>query len=335
MENKKTYEVPTVLVFAVDDFLSTADGSTEIGGGYPDIWDQEVAKMKLRINKVKLIIASCLALVAVAFGALSFTVNNKTVKAAGTKLTSTEYLTDGSSMRIFRSVEDSEAAKDTGLRFHVEMGNGYVYNGTPVVNTSEKNASNGSFKLNEGFKTYTLIIPTRLLNGDLTITTDKVLKLETSNFWYFDTDGNLESRAYVYNVPSHRYTDTFSFRGVICDANDNVLSQTPIAERCLVEIAKKSYVATVNGTEDWGDDTRKGVALQVLESYIPTYDVVYKDAEGNTLNTETVMWGNVPQSAPTGNSLTSVVTPIFSAVCRCNVRFFSNLYKTSFSNRCL
>ena len=39
MENKKVYEVPTVLVFAVDDFLSTSDGSTEIGGGYPSDWE--------------------------------------------------------------------------------------------------------------------------------------------------------------------------------------------------------------------------------------------------------------------------------------------------------
>ena len=39
MENKKFYEVPTVLVFAVDDFLSTADGSTEVGGEYPGEWE--------------------------------------------------------------------------------------------------------------------------------------------------------------------------------------------------------------------------------------------------------------------------------------------------------
>ncbi len=39
MEEKKIYEVPTASVFAVDDFLSTADGSTEIGGGYPDAWE--------------------------------------------------------------------------------------------------------------------------------------------------------------------------------------------------------------------------------------------------------------------------------------------------------
>lgn len=39
MENKKIYVVPTVLVFAVDDFLSTADGSIEIGGEYPNEWE--------------------------------------------------------------------------------------------------------------------------------------------------------------------------------------------------------------------------------------------------------------------------------------------------------
>lgn len=39
MENKKIYEVPTVLVFAVDEFLSTADGSQDVGGDYPDNWD--------------------------------------------------------------------------------------------------------------------------------------------------------------------------------------------------------------------------------------------------------------------------------------------------------
>ena len=40
MEKKNLYEAPTVLVFAVDDFLSTAGGSPDIGGEYP--WDQEV-----------------------------------------------------------------------------------------------------------------------------------------------------------------------------------------------------------------------------------------------------------------------------------------------------
>ncbi len=39
MENKKTYEVPELLVFAVDEFLSTADGSTDIGGEYPGEWE--------------------------------------------------------------------------------------------------------------------------------------------------------------------------------------------------------------------------------------------------------------------------------------------------------
>ena len=39
MEKKKIYEVPTASVFAVDDFLSTADGSPEIGVEFPDAWE--------------------------------------------------------------------------------------------------------------------------------------------------------------------------------------------------------------------------------------------------------------------------------------------------------
>ena len=38
MEKKNLYEAPEILVFALDEFLSTADGSTEIGGEFPEIW---------------------------------------------------------------------------------------------------------------------------------------------------------------------------------------------------------------------------------------------------------------------------------------------------------
>ena len=38
MEIKKTYEVPEVLIFAVDEFLSTG-GSTDVGGEYPSEWE--------------------------------------------------------------------------------------------------------------------------------------------------------------------------------------------------------------------------------------------------------------------------------------------------------
>lgn len=39
MENKKTYEVPEISVFSVVEILSTAGGSTEIGGEFPDAWE--------------------------------------------------------------------------------------------------------------------------------------------------------------------------------------------------------------------------------------------------------------------------------------------------------
>ena len=258
--------------------------------------------MKILTNKIRLLLISCLAIVAIALGALSFIANDKVaVEAAGVKLNSDQYSTDGSSMRIFKSASDVEATDKTGLRFHVEMGNGYSYNGDPILNLSETNDNNGSFKINEGFTTYTLIIPTRLLEGELSVDTPMVMKLNTSNFWYFDSDGNLESVAYVYNIPDHRYTDMFSFRGVVCDSNGTEIASTPVTERCVVEIAKKSYDATVAGTEDWGNEDRNNVAINVLKSFIPTYEVKYQNADGTTLGSESVMWGNKPTSAPTGD----------------------------------
>ena len=38
MEKKKLYEGPEILVYPVEDVLSTG-GSTEIGGGYPSEWE--------------------------------------------------------------------------------------------------------------------------------------------------------------------------------------------------------------------------------------------------------------------------------------------------------
>lgn len=256
--------------------------------------------MKLSIKKIKLLLISCFALVAVAFGAMAFSMSHANVKAAGTKLTSGEYLTDGSSIRLFRTAEDVEVSDKKGLRFHVEMGENFSYGGTPIINVNATNEQNGSFVINEGFKTYTLILPTRLLSGELTINTDKVMKLETSNYWYKDKDGNLESVAYVYNIPSHRYTDNFSFRGIICDADGNVIAQTPVSERCVAEIARKSYDATVSGEEVWGNETRTEKAKEALRSFIPAYEVIYQTADGTTLASENLLWGDTLQNAPNG-----------------------------------
>lgn len=39
MEKKKLYEGPEISVFSVVEILSTAEGSREIGGEYPDAWE--------------------------------------------------------------------------------------------------------------------------------------------------------------------------------------------------------------------------------------------------------------------------------------------------------
>ncbi|MBR2336424.1 MAG: hypothetical protein IKA61_00560 [Clostridia bacterium] len=262
--------------------------------------------MKSFMSKFKLLLISCLAIVAIALSALSFIANDKvTADAAGVSLSNGEYSTDGSSIRIFKTADDVEATERTGLRFHVEMGDGYLYNGNPVINTSETNDDNGSYKINDGFVTYTLIIPTRLLDGELSVNTPNVLKLNTSNFWYHDKDNNLESVAYIYNIPDNRYTDMFSFRGVICDSNGNLLAQTSVVERCVAEIARKSYDATIAGTEDWGSPERTQVAINTLLGFIPVFDVIYQDATGDELATERVMWGDAPTSAPKDESFNS------------------------------
>lgn len=261
--------------------------------------------MKKCFNKnLKTLFISVLSVLAIAFCTLAF-IGNATPVAKAEVLTSTEYKAIGSSVRVFKSTTDEDGnvsyieTDRQGIRFHVQMGAGYAYNGTTLLDTTQKSEFNGSFELNKNFKTYTLIIPTRLLNGELSMNTDKVMKLETSEYWHADANGNLESVAYVYNVPPKWYTDNFSYRGVICDANDNVLVQTPVLERNLTEIAKKAYTDTIDTTTDyWGSEGLDNTAAGLIKNFIPTYSITYKITDTET-KSEDVLWGDKPQNAPT------------------------------------
>lgn len=256
-------------------------------------------------SKCKVLLTTCFAIVASVCIAIAccFILNFTTVKAAGNKIGDHVYQTDGSSVRVFE--KDVEGAlvetQRTGIRFHVEMGEGYSYGGQTVVDTSATNERNGSFKLRDGFKTYTLIIPTRLLTEELSLSTDKIMKLDTSEYWYYDGDENLESVAYVWNVPKHRLTDNFSFRGVICTVDENgvetLIAQTAVAERCIADVSKKALKATNAGTQKW--DGKEARAIEILEDFIPKYNITYKVNGVETY--ETVLWGDAPQNVPTNN----------------------------------
>ena len=151
--------------------------------------------MKLfKKSTIKKALLTCLAVFTTTLcAALGVSVFKPTTAKAAT-IASTVFQTNGASVRVFDpQLENGEITyKETsrqGIRFHVEMGAGYVYGGQPVLNTAET-YDRGSYKITEGFKTYTLVLPTRLLSGDLTIDTAKVVKIETTEYWFDDDDGN-------------------------------------------------------------------------------------------------------------------------------------------------
>lgn len=225
------------------------------------------------------------------------------VQANAATLSSTQFQTNGSSVRVFKKNENNafEETDKQGIRFHVEMGADYAYNGTVLLDESAEKHARGSWKMVDGFKTYTLILPTRLLDGDLTVDTAKVLKLDTSEYWYTDSDGNWESVAYVYNVPEARYTDMFSFRGVICtvaeDGTETVVASSGISERMLTEVAKQAYKDTIDEKSNyWGTAEQDNTAAPLIKKFIPTYSITYN--VNGTKTTEEVLWGDTPKSVP-------------------------------------
>lgn len=258
-------------------------------------------------KKVKVFLLSGIMALATAFCVtLAISIANPVMANAAT-LGETDYQADGASIRVFKRTlaEDGKTSQyeetdKQGIRFHVEMGKGYKVNGTTLV-TEEKNEDfNGSFKLADGYKTYTLIIPSHLIadKNSLNLSTDKVMALETTEYWFEDGDGNHESVAYVYNLPKSVYSKNLAFRGIICDSNDNVIAQTAVQERILIQVARWAYDDTVKTDSNyWGTETLDNTAAPLIKKFIPTYNITYMDASGDVLSTEEVLWGDTP-SAP-------------------------------------
>ncbi len=229
--------------------------------------------------------------------AVSLGISISSVETKAETLAPTVYQTDGASVRVFRAEKD-EAGNVTyydtdkqGIRFHVEMGAGYEINGTPLFDVTQTNEKNGSFKIADGYKTYTLVIPTRLMGGsnDLTMELEQVRKIDTTEYWFTDTDGNWESVAYIHSFPVDRFTDELAFRGVVCDSEGTIVAYTPIAKRSLTWVAKRSYQDTINpDTNVWGSAELDETAATLIKSFIPTYRVEYATGE-----TEDVLWGDM------------------------------------------
>lgn len=258
------------------------------------------------LKTLRILVATCFAVLLFGASALLAAPTLMQAKAEGT-LASNEYRTDGASVRVFQRkiVENGEETFEEtarqGIRFHVEMGAGYVYGGQTILNTAEKH-ERGSFKMTEGFKTYTLVLPTRLLNGELSADTDKVMKIDTSEYWLTDKYGNWESVAYIHSIPESMYTDKLSFRGILCtvaeDGTETMVAQTDVAERSLAWVAKQAYNDTIKEDFYWGSQENDNTAAPLIKKFVPTYSITYKDASGNELGEEEVLWGDKPQNAP-------------------------------------
>ena len=229
---------------------------------------------------------------------------NKSVEANADTLSATQYQTDGASIRVFKKAASGELVETdkSGIRFHVEMGDGYTVDGSELV-TDEINEKNNSYKLAEGYKTYTLIIPSRLLGtNDLTVDTPTVKMLDTTEYWYADTDGNRESVAYIYNIPDTKYTDTFAFRGIICKVNEDgtetKIAETDVANRQLSYVAKRAYEETMDPSYlYWAkNEDFEAEAAEKIKEFIPTYTLVY-NVNGTEVSEE-VLWGDTPKEIP-------------------------------------
>lgn len=260
--------------------------------------------MKVMKLKTKKLLLAGVTMLASAFFAVLFAVVPATVQTNAATIAATDFQTNGASVRVFKKEVDGSLTQTDykGIRFHVEMGNGYAVNGTPLLDVNQTNELNGSYKMAEGYKTYTLILPKRLHSGkDITLETAKVMKIDTTKYWYSDTDGNLESVAYLHSIPENRYTDEFSFRGVICavaeDGTESVVAYTDTDVRSLTYVAKRAYVDTIDEeTNYWGSSELDTTAAPMIKAFIPTYNVNYTVSGSTT--TEEVMWGDVPQNVP-------------------------------------
>ncbi len=271
---------------------------------------------RLTLKKMKIFFTACFAFLAIGASALLASPASKRTVAeeASGNILSTEFRTDGASVRVFNNQKKTDGSGERelvetskkGIRFHVETGEGYVIpesDNTLLLDvTADINEKNGSYKLADGYKTYTLILPTRLLNGDLTPSTDKVMAIDTTEYWFTDSEYNWESVAYVYNVPQEMYTDSFSYRGIICKVDgetETVVAQTEVSERSLAYVAKRAYNDTIDKNSNyWGSEDLDEQAAPLIKAFVPTYNIVYKDANNIDLGSEEVLWGDTPQNVP-------------------------------------
>lgn len=137
-------------------------------------------------------------------------------------------------------------------------------------------------------ETGTLVIPTDLLSGDLTVNTADVHKFVTTEAWNIYEDDGAYTYAYFWNMSEFSYNVEMTYRAYIVMGGETYYTET--ATTSLAEVA----LDFINKSTDDGE---KAVADQFLLNYDVTFDV---GASSTTVNAQQVKYGS---------KLTEVVTP--------------------------
>ena len=137
--------------------------------------------MKRKTIRKLSLLAFCTASAMIASG-MAITRIHTAQAASLTGVSVRDFYVSGAGVRL---IEDENGK---GVRFHTLMSD-EIY-----------------AKLGDGYTTGTLILPELLYNGDLSVTTDKVMDIDTTGMWYeSETDGFMQSTAYVYGIPEASY----------------------------------------------------------------------------------------------------------------------------------
>ncbi len=191
---------------------------------------------------------SILASISLSVGLFITNTNNLTVNAELER--ETDMVVDGFSVRVNVSEDDTTGE---GVRFHIGMTTD-LYNSL----TNE----DGTFK--EGITTGTIIIPTALKSGDLSLDTPKKIDKDTTNKWFAveDDQGNvtgMQSIVYLWDIPSTNYGNDISVVGYI--NNKGTITYSAEEARSMSWVAKEEY----NDPDTKFDDAMKA---QLKEKYI-------------------------------------------------------------------
>lgn len=212
------------------------------------------------MTKKNLISLSCaLALVAIGGGVA---LREDFANANELSLTGASMVVDGAELRLAKDGDET----GNGLRFVVK--------------------APGATALPQGTTaTGTLVIPTALLEGELTVDNEIAYDFDTTAAWNVYEEDGAYSYAYFWNMSEYSYNVEFTYRGYVVIDDETFYTETATA--VLADEALEVY-NNVESTEN-----QKEIAESFLLDYTVTYDV-----DGDQDPTEKVAYGEMVDSVP-------------------------------------